>query len=156
MAFSGLDFANAIKARKNPGPLPPWVEHMRVHEENLVHTVEPGRIGSTWTPGKHFSLPDGYVQGGLLGALADGGQWLTIATTLEALEPWVTLDLHIRFVRPIKAGESIEIESRVLNRSKTSAIVETTFTRGDGKLAAKVTGGWSKTDTRSVAALATE
>jgi uncharacterized protein (TIGR00369 family) len=118
-----------------------------------VHTVEPGRIGSTWTPGKHFSLPDGYIQGGLLCALADGGQWLAIATTLKALEPWVTLDLHIRFARPIKAGEQVEIESRVLNRSKTSALVETTFTRADGKLAAKVTGGWSKSETRNVAAL---
>jgi uncharacterized protein (TIGR00369 family) len=153
MAFSGLDLANAIKSRKNPLPLPPWVEHMRVHEENLVHTVEAGRIGSTWTPGKHFSVPDGYVQGGLLGALADGGQWLAIATTQDAVEPWVTLDLHMRFVRPLKAGEPIEIESRVLNRSKTSALVETTFTRADGKLAAKVTGGWSKSETRSVAAL---
>lgn len=152
MAFSGLDLAHAIKARKNPFPLPPWVEHMRVHEENLVHTVEAGRIGSTWTPGKQFSLPDGYVQGGLLTALADGGQWLAIATTLEALEPWVTLDLHIRFVRPIKAGESVEIESRVMNRSRTSAFVETTFTRADGKLAAKVTGGWTKSETRTVAA----
>jgi len=156
MAFSGLDLANAIKARKNPLPLPPWVEHMRVHEENLVHTVEPGRIGSTWMPGKQFSLPDGYVQGGLLTALADGGQWLTIATTLDALEAWVTLDLHIRFVRPIKAGEQVEIESRVLNRSKTSAILETTFTRADGKLAAKVTGGWSKSETRNVVALQPE
>ena len=156
MAFSGLDLANAIKARKNPLPLPPWVEHMRVHEENLVHTVEPGRIVSLWTPGQHCTVPDGYVQGGLLGALADGGQWLAIATTQETIEPWVTLDLHIRFVRPIKGGETIEIESRVLNRSKTSAFVETAFTRVDGKLAAKVTGGWSKSETRSVAALASE
>ncbi len=152
MAYSGLELANAIKARTSPLPLPPWVEHMRVHEENLVHTVEPGRIASTWTPGRQFSVPDGYVQGGLLGALADGGQWLAIATTQEAIEPWVTLDLHLRLVRPIKTGERIEIESRVLNRSRTTALVETTFTRADGKLAAKATGGWGKSETRSVPA----
>jgi uncharacterized protein (TIGR00369 family) len=152
MNLSGLEFVQAIAERRFPAPLPPWVEHMRVHEENLVHTVEVGRIVSTWTPGKQFSLPDGYVQGGLLAALADGGQFTAIATTLEALEPWVTLDLHVRFVRPIKAGETVELDSRVMNRARNSAFVETTFTRADGKLAAKVTGGWAKSETRNVAA----
>lgn len=150
MAFSGLDLANAIKARRFPGPLAPWVEHMHVHEENLMQIVEAGRIVTHWTPGKHFTVQDGYVQGGLIAALADGGQWLCIATTLEAVEPWVTLDLHTRFVRPIKGGERVEIEHRVLNRTKTSAIVDTTFTLANGKLAAKATGGWRKSETRAV------
>lgn len=148
MGFSGLDFANAIKAGRSPSPPPPWVVHMRVLEENPIQIVEVGRIVTAWTPGPQFSLADGYVQGGLIAALADGGQWLAIATTQEAIEPWVTLDLHTRFVRRIKAGERVEIEHRVLSRSKTSAIVETTFTLGDGKLAAKVTGGWRKSETR--------
>ena len=150
MAFSGLEFANAIKERRFPAPLPPWVEHMRVHEENLVETVEVGRIVSVWTPGKHFTVPDGYVQGGLVCALADGGQALAITTTLDAFEPWVTVDLHTRFVRPIKAGERVEIESRVLSRTKTTAIVESTFTIAGGKLAVRVTGGWRKSETRGV------
>lgn len=144
MAFSGMDFANAIKAGRPPFPPPPWVEHMRVHIENPIQTVEAGRIVTAWTPGAQFSLSDGYVRGGLLPAMADGGQWLAIATTQDAIEPWVTLDLHTRFVRRIKAGERVEIEHRVVNRSKTSAIVETTFTLEGGKLAAKVTGGWRK------------
>lgn len=144
MAFSGLDLAKAIKAGASPFPPPPWVEHMRVHIENPIQSAEAGRIVTAWTPGAHFSLGDGYVQGGLLAAMADGGQWLAIATTQETIEPWVTLDLHTRFVRRIKAGERVEIEHRVVNRSKTSAIVETTFTLEGGKLAAKVTGGWRK------------
>lgn len=152
MAFSGLDLANAIRARRFPGPLAPWVEHMRVHEENLVEVVEVGRIVTVWTPGKQFTVADGYVQGGLLCALADGGQWLAIATTQEDIEPWVTIDLHTRFVRPIRSGERVEIEHRVLNRAKTSAIVETTLTLPGGKLAAKVTGAWRKSETRKVQA----
>jgi uncharacterized protein (TIGR00369 family) len=150
MAFSGLDLANAIKARRFPKPLAPWAEHMRVTEENLVEVVEAGRIVSAWTPGQQFTVSDGYVQGGLICALADGGQFLAIATTLEAIEPWVTIDLHTRFVRAIKAGEPVEIESRVLSKTKTSAIVETTFTIAEGKLAAKVTGGWRRSETRTV------
>jgi acyl-coenzyme A thioesterase PaaI-like protein len=151
MAFSGLDLANAIKAGNSPFPPPPWVEHMRVIDENPIQVVEPGRIVTHWTPGKHFTVADGYVQGGLLSAMADGGQFLALVSTLETFEPWVTMDLHTRFVRPIKAGERIEIENRVLNRTKTSAVVESTFTLDGGKLAAKITGGWRKSDTRNAA-----
>ncbi len=150
MSLSGLEFARAIAERRFVLPLPPWVEHMRVHEENLVHTFEVGRIVSTWTPGKHFTVTDGYVQGGLLAALADGGQFTAIMTTLDALEPWVTLDLHVRFARPIKAGQSVAIESRVLNRTETSAMAQTTFTLPEEKLAAVVTGGWRKSEARNM------
>jgi acyl-coenzyme A thioesterase PaaI-like protein len=156
MALSGLELARAIKERRFPMGLAPWAEHMRVHEENLVAIAEPGRIVSHWTPGRQFAVPDGYVQGGLLCALADGGQWLCIVSTAQTIEPWVTLDLHTRFARPIRCGEPVEIESRVLNRSKTSAIVETTFTLAGGKLAAKITGGWRKSGTRDAAEQARE
>lgn len=153
MTLSGLDFALAIKARRFLAPLPPWVEHMRVHEENLVEVVEVGRIVSRWTPGKQFTVPDGYVQGGLICALADGGQGLAITTTLETFEPWVTLDLHIRFVRPIKAGQTVTLDSRVLSKTKMTAISETTVALVEGeKLAAIVTGGWRKSETRAVLA----
>jgi acyl-coenzyme A thioesterase PaaI-like protein len=151
MAFSGLDLANAIKAGKSPFAPAPWIEHMRVIEENPIQIVEPGRIVTHWTPGQQFTVADGYVQGGLLSAMADGGQFMTIVTTLETVEAWVTTDLHTRFVRPIKAGERVEIESRLLSKTKTAAIVETTFTLLDGKLAAKITGGWRRSETRTPA-----
>lgn len=121
---------------------------MRVHEENLVETVEPGRIVSIWTPGVQFTVPDGYVQGGLISALADGGQALALLTTQESVEFWLTLDLHTRFARPIKMGERVEIESKVLNKTKTSAVVLTTFTLPGAKLAAVVTGGWRPAENR--------
>jgi uncharacterized protein (TIGR00369 family) len=148
MTLTGLELAQAIKERRFLMPLPPWVEHMRVHEENLVELVEVGRIVSRWRPGRHFTLPDGYVQGGLLCALADGGQALAITTMLEAPEPWVTMDLHIRFARPIKGEQVVALESRVLSKTKTAALAETTFTLEGDRLAAKVTGGWRKSETR--------
>ncbi|MBY0563277.1 MAG: PaaI family thioesterase [Hyphomonadaceae bacterium] len=150
MSFSGLDLALAIKERRFLAPLPPWVEHMRVHEENLVEQVEVGRIVSRWTPGRQFTVPDGYVQGGLICAVADGGQGLAVTTTLETFEAWVTLDLHIRFVRPIKAGQTVTLDSRVLSKTKNTAIAETTVMLEGDRLAAVVTGGWRKSETRAV------
>ncbi|MFT3726431.1 MAG: PaaI family thioesterase [Terricaulis sp.] len=148
MALTGLQIVEAFKNAQFSRPLPPWIEHMRVHEENILAIAEVGRVVSVWTPGPQFTLPDGYVQGGLICALADGGQALAITTTLEAYAPWVTMDLQARYARPFKSGERITIESRVLNIGKTSAIVETTFMLASGKLAVKVTGGWRKSDTR--------
>lgn len=150
MAYSGLELAKAIQARRFAGPLPPWVEHMRVHEENLIETVESGRIVSIWTPGVQFTVPDGYVQGGLISALADGGQALALLTMHESVEFWITVDLHTRFARPIKMGERVEIESKVLNKTRTSAVVLTTFTLPGEKLAAVVTGGWRAAEGRRV------
>lgn len=148
MELSGLELAKAIKSRKFVSALPPWVEHMRVHEENLVEIVEEGRICSVWTPGKQFTVPDGYVQGGLMTAIADGSQALALMTTQQKIEAWVTRDLHIRFARPVKAGERVDIESKVIERSESNALIETTFTLHSNKLAAKVTGSWQKTDGR--------
>lgn len=148
MSFSGLELARAIQSQDFVAQLPPWVEHMNVHEENLVQTVQEGRITSVWTPGKQFSVPDGYVQGGLCSAMADGSQALAILTTQKVIEVWVTQDLHIRFMRPIKVGTSVDIESVVVNKSATTAFVETTFCLPGGKLAAKVTGSWRSADSR--------
>lgn len=148
MEHTGLQIAQAIKAGKFISTLPPWVEHMKVHEENLVEVVEVGRVCSVWTPGKQFTVPDGYVQGGLITAMADGSQGLAVMTTHETIEAWVTRDLHIRFARPIKAGTRVDIESKVIERTAANAIVETTLRLPENKLAAKVTGSWQKTNSR--------
>jgi uncharacterized protein (TIGR00369 family) len=146
MTFSGLDFAKALQAGKPLGAPPPWVTHMRVIEENPIESVEEGRIVTNWTPGPHFTMQDGFVQGGLIGAMADGGQGLAVISTHKEFEVWVTVDLHIRFVRPIMGGTTVRLEHQVISKTKTTALAETTFTLPEGKLAAKVTGSWRKLD----------
>jgi hypothetical protein len=59
MALTGLQIAEAIKNGNFVAPLPPWVTHMRVHEENPIEIVEVGRVVSRWTPGPQFTLSDG-------------------------------------------------------------------------------------------------
>jgi acyl-coenzyme A thioesterase PaaI-like protein len=142
-AFDGLAYVKAIQGMRSTNAPAPWAVHMKVLEENLIQSAEPGRLVTSWTPGAHFTVNDGYVQGGLLSAMADGGQFVTLMTMFTEFEVWVTMDLHTRFVRPIKGGGPVRIEHVVLNKSKTNAVVETTFSVDD-KLAAKVTGGWRK------------
>lgn len=150
MIVTGLDFARAVQARSAEIPRPPWGEHMRIHEENIFDVVEFGHVVSRWTPGAHFTVPDGYVQGGLIASIADAGQGLAIMTTHDTPEAWVTIDLHIRFVRPIKLGQTVTIESIVITKTRNTAIIETNVAFAPDKLVARVTGGWRRSETRGL------
>jgi len=144
MAKWGMDFVNSIRDRKVPPP--PFAAHLKFPECMRLDEIEEGRVVQTWTVPPHFTLHDGIVQGGLLGTIADAGQTFALLTTHEAFETWPTLDFHMRFVRPIKAGEAVRVESQVINKSKNNAVIETTLTSADGKLLARVTGGWARAD----------
>jgi uncharacterized protein (TIGR00369 family) len=147
-SFDGLAFVRAIQEGRGVAGAPPWAVALKVMDDNVIKSVETGRIVTTWTPGEQFTVLDGYVQGGLIGAMADGVQSLALMSTQTEFETWVTLDLHTRFARPIKAGTAIRVETVVLNKSRTGAVVESTFTfAADGRLAAKATGGWRKAET---------
>jgi uncharacterized protein (TIGR00369 family) len=137
-----MGFVNSL--RDEHAPRPPYAIHLGYPEGLVYDEVEEGRVTFKWTVAPHFTMSDGIVQGGLLGSIADTSQVMAIFTTCDAPESWLTLDLHIRFVRPIRVGEVVRVESRLVNKSRSSAIVETTFTSAEGKLQACATGGWTK------------
>ena len=140
----GMDFVTSIRDGKVPAP--PFAAHLKLREGVRFEEIEEGRIVQTWTVAPHFTLPDGIIQGGLLCTVADMSQTFAIFTTLEAFETWPTLDFHVRFIRPIKVGEAVRVESKVVNKSKNGAVVETTFASAEGKLLGCVTGGWMKAE----------
>jgi uncharacterized protein (TIGR00369 family) len=144
MAKWGIDLVTSISQEKVPAP--PFAAHLQLRKGVRFEAIEEGRVVQTWTVAPHFTLPDGIIQGGLLGAVADMSQTMAIFTTLEAPETWPTLDFHFRFVRPIKVGDVVRIESKVLNKSRNNAVIETTFASADGKLLASVTGGWTRAE----------
>jgi uncharacterized protein (TIGR00369 family) len=140
----GIDLVNSIREEKVPAP--PFAAHLKLRQDVRFEEIEERRVVQTWTVAPHFTLPDGIVQGGLLGAIADMSQTMAIFSTLDAFETWPTLDFHIRFVRPIRQGEAVRIESKVVNKSRNGAVAETTFTSAEGKLLARVTGGWTRAE----------
>ena len=71
-------------------------------------------------------------------------QTFALFSMLDAYEVWPTLDFHIRFIRPISVDNVVRVESKVVNRTKLTAVVETTFENSEGKPFARVTGGWAK------------
>jgi len=60
-----------------------------------IDEIEHGHVVQNWTPGPHFAMPDGFVQGGLFCTIADISQGVAMLTTPDQFENWATLDFHI-------------------------------------------------------------
>ncbi|NNC71504.1 MAG: PaaI family thioesterase [Sphingomonadaceae bacterium] len=125
------------------GP-PPYIEGMRL--DGMVFTaVEKGKFTLEWTPAMHHCHYDGIVQGGVINVIADSGQAFAFwsSANSESNENYSTAEFSTRFFRPIKADETMIVESTVLNRSRRLGVIESNFTHAEtGKLHAKVTGSW--------------
>jgi uncharacterized protein (TIGR00369 family) len=144
MSKWGLDFLKTMRDGTLSTPPPPFAAHLNLRQSVRIEDFEEGRVVLNWTVEKHFTLPDGIVQGGLLCAIADMSQTFALFSMLDAHEVWPTLDFHIRFMRPIRIDDVVRVESKVVSRSKMSAVVETTFESSERKLLARVSGGWAK------------
>ncbi len=96
-----------------------------------------------WTIEAHLTHYDGMVQGGIVNVIADTGQSFAYSTTSKEMEAFSTADFVTRFIRPMKTGDVIEVNSEVVNRSRRLGIVETRFiNQQTGKLCVTVTGSW--------------
>ncbi|MEM8696536.1 MAG: PaaI family thioesterase [Pseudomonadota bacterium] len=123
-------------------PPPPYVEGLNM-QALVFKAVEKGKFTLEWTPEMRHCQYDGIVQGGVVNVVADTGQTFAFWSTAEGEESYATAEFSTRFFRPIKAGETIVVESNVLNRSKRLGVIESTFVHAEtGKLHAKVTGSW--------------
>ena len=62
---------------------------------------------------------------------------MCMSTALEPGEGFTTQDLQVKIFRPV-SGDIIEIEAKVVNRSKTTGYVEADWRLPNGKLAARI------------------
>ncbi len=105
--------------------------------------VSVGEFDMEWNIEDHLTHYDGMVQGGIVNVIADTGQSFAYGTTSKQMEMFSTAEFTTRFLRPMKAGELIDVFSVVVNRSRRIGIVETKFVnRETGKICAMVTGSW--------------
>lgn len=113
---------------------PPHVHALNLYAGRLSE-VEEGRIVYEWDVNPDYMNPAA-VFGGYLATLADQTCSFALMTELEDDKNFTTSDLQMHFFRPVTKG-TIRCEGRVLNRSKTQAYVEATFTNEEGKLVLK-------------------
>lgn len=84
---------------------------------------EPGlaRVSMAVTPSLHN--PAGTLHGGVYCDIADHAMGVAFFCSLAENEAMTTLELKINYLRPVSAGR-ITAEARVINRSRTTGLVE--------------------------------
>jgi uncharacterized protein (TIGR00369 family) len=134
--MSGLELLEAIRVGRLPPP--PIAVLMGF---SILELAE-GRVTFTVVPAEYHYNPIGVVHGGLAATLLDSAMGCAVHTTLPAGWSYGTLDLSVRFVRPITRDTGrIRCEGVVVHRgSKTATTEARVWAEGSGKLLAHGTG----------------
>jgi len=82
--------------------------------------------------------PMGFLQGGIICALADGAMGFAFVTTLNEGESFTTVELKTNFARRFATGRLVA-SGRVLHRGRTLGLTEAHVRDGAGKLIAHAT-----------------
>ena len=119
------------------GNLPPAHINMGVRPDLWCKEAEVGRVLFRWPNDGSRDIGGGRVFGGWIAALSDNVVSMCMATALEDGEGFTTQDLQVKIFRPV-SGPEIEIEAKLVNRSRTTGYVEAEWRLPNGKMAAKV------------------
>ena len=131
---TGLDQMRALMDGELPPP--PIAELMDFRPV----TVEEGRVVFAGTPGRQHYNPIGTVHGGVLATLLDSATGCAVHSTLPAGTGYTSLDLSVRFLRPVSVGSgTLRCTGEVLNAGRRTALAEARLTDAAGKLLAHAT-----------------
>ncbi len=110
----------------------------------LTLGFEPGEFGvgtASFTmrvdPSKHGNVM-GTLHGGVLATLADSAMGFAFATTLAVDESFATLEIKVSFLRPVRSA-TLTARANVVNRGKTTGLVDCRVTDERGRLIAHAT-----------------
>lgn len=105
----------------------------------IAVAVEAGRIEIEARPDARHLNPLGMVHGGFAATCLDGAAALALFSTLEATTPYATVDLNVKYLRPLKAGAVFSVSGWLVERTRSLAICDAEIRDGDGKLYARAT-----------------
>lgn len=122
---------DASVAREDDAP------HLAALRLPMLDGWEPGRVWARWSVERDFLTPVGpSLFGGYVAALADHLLACAAFTVLADHETCATCELHVHFLRPVQGGR-LDIEARVVSRSRRTAYCEATIADGNGRLMAR-------------------
>jgi uncharacterized protein (TIGR00369 family) len=102
-----------------------------------IASIELGRSVSEMQTDKRHANPMGTLHGGVICDLADAAMGTAMATTLEDNESFTTLDLTVKFFKPIWSAR-LRATARVTKRTRTLGFIECDVEDETGSLVAKV------------------
>ncbi len=130
----GIDVLNSIATGELPPP--PLMATLDMGAEGF----EVGRAVFYLEPGEMHYNPLGSVHGGVIAALLDSAAGCAVHSVLPAGEGYTTVDLSIKYLRPITATSGrITAEGKVLSRGSRTALAEARLTDSEGRLLAHAT-----------------
>jgi uncharacterized protein (TIGR00369 family) len=98
--------------------------------------IDKGRARIELTADQRHANPMGTLHGGVPSALADSAMGLAYASTLGEGESFTTLDLTVKFLRPMWTGHLVA-EGVVVQRGQTIGLTECTITDERGRVIAR-------------------
>ncbi|WMJ68241.1 PaaI family thioesterase [Stenotrophomonas sp. 24(2023)] len=101
--------------------------------------VDTGRITLEARPDERHLNPAGAVHGGFAATCLDGAAALALLSTLDATTVHSTIDLGVKYLRPLKAGQTYRVFGRVVERTRSIAICDAEVVDDSGRLHAKGT-----------------
>lgn len=137
MQLSGLDYLQAVaRGELPPPPIGDTLGFRLPREED----VQDGQVTFYLTPEEFHYNPIGSVHGGVYATLLDSALGCCIHTKLSAGVGYTTLDLSVKYLRPLKVGMSeVRAVGTVISVSQRVATAEARILDSTGKLYAHAT-----------------
>lgn len=96
-----------------------------------------GRVVFRMVPGEHQYNPLGTVHGGVFATLLDSAMGCAVHTTLPAGVGYTSLDLDVKFLRPMTAATGeVEATGWVVNAGRRTALAQSELRDAGGRLLA--------------------
>jgi uncharacterized protein (TIGR00369 family) len=102
-----------------------------------VVAFEPGHAVVELAAGPRHANPMGTVHGGIFCDLGDAAMGYAFATTLGPEESFTTLELDVKYLKPVWEG-TITAEADVVKQGSTVSLVECDVTDEEGSLVARL------------------
>jgi len=135
--MSGLDYLRAMARGDYPAPpIADSLDFTLAHEDD----IQPGRVTFRMTPQEFHYNPIGSVHGGVFATLLDSALGCAIHTRLPAGVGYTTLELSVRYLRPLLAGMGeVRATGEVVSVSRQIATAEARLLDSGDRLCATAT-----------------
>lgn len=115
--LAGIDFLRKMLDGELPGPPIASTLGFTLTEVSTGHAV------FTAETGEHQYNPIGMVHGGVIATLLDSAAGCAVHTTLDAGIGYTSLDLSIKYLRPVKADSGpLRATGTVISRGRRTAL----------------------------------
>lgn len=131
---TGLEFLRAMAT----GELPPPPIMATVGAD--IESVEQGRVVFVLEPAEYHYNPIGSVHGGIFATLLDSSCGCAVQSTLPAGVGYTSLDLSVRFLRPMSTDTGpVRCEGIVVSSGRRTALARASITDAAGRLLSEAT-----------------